>query len=124
MQDFSTDRHDQLLGIARFRFVEGGAAEFKRLSARCMEIVRTRDSGTLQYDVYLDDEETGAVVVERYRDSAALIEHLENIGPDLMQEVLATAVSVEGETLGRPSDELRARMKEGPVRLFAPFLSM
>lgn len=124
MQDFSTDRHDQLLGIARLRFVEGGAAEFKRLSARCMEIVRTQDSGTLQYDVYLDDEETGAVVVERYRDSAALIEHLENIGPDLMQEVLATAVSVEGETLGRPSDELRARMKEGPVRLFAPFLSM
>lgn len=124
MQDFSADHHDQLLGIARFRFVEGGAAEFKRLSARCMEIVRTRDSGTLQYDVYLDDEETGAVVVERYRDSAALIEHLENIGPDLMQEVLATAVSVEGETLGRPSDELRARMKEGPVRLFAPFLSM
>ncbi|WP_447645378.1 putative quinol monooxygenase [Nocardioides zeae] len=124
MQDFSTDRHDQLLGIARFQVRGGGAAEFKRLSARCMEIVRTRDSGTLQYDVYLDDEETGAVVVERYRDSAALIEHLENIGPDLMQEVLATAVSVEGETLGRPSDELRARMKEGPVRLFAPFLSM
>lgn len=124
MQDFSTDRHDQLLGIARFTFAEGGAATFKRLSARCMEIVRTQDSGTLQYDVYLDDDETGAVVVERYRDSAALIEHLENIGPQLMQEVLATATTVEGETLGRPSDELRARMSEGPVRLFAPYLSM
>ncbi|HEY1133071.1 MAG TPA: antibiotic biosynthesis monooxygenase family protein [Nocardioides sp.] len=124
MQDFSTDRHDELLGIARFTFVEGGAAEFKRLSARCMEIVRTQDTGTLQYDVYLDDAETGAVVIERYRDSAALIEHLRNIGDELMQAVLATAASVEGETLGTPSAELRERMSEGPVRLFLPFLSM
>ncbi|MDF9716090.1 antibiotic biosynthesis monooxygenase [Nocardioides sp. ChNu-153] len=123
MQHFD-DRRDELLGIARFTFVDGGAAEFKRLSARCMEIVRTKDSGTLQYDIYLDDDETGAVVIERYRDSAALVEHLANIGDDLMQAILATATSVEGETLGRPSDDLRARMAEGPVRLFVPYASM
>ncbi|MDT9594231.1 antibiotic biosynthesis monooxygenase family protein [Nocardioides zeae] len=119
-----SERGSELLGIARFTFREGGVEDFKRLSARCMEIVRTQDEGTLQYDIYLDEAGAGAVVIERYRDSDALIQHLANIGDDLMQEILATATSVEGETLGVPSDELRARMGEGPVRLLLPYLSM
>jgi quinol monooxygenase YgiN len=42
----------ELQGIARFTFHEGKLEEFKRLAARCMEIVRTKDTGTLQYEVY------------------------------------------------------------------------
>ena len=41
-----------LLGIARFTFHEGGFEEFQRLSAQAMEVVRARDTGTLQYDVF------------------------------------------------------------------------
>ena len=36
----------ELQGIARFKFDEGKLEEFKRLSAQCMEIVRTKDTGT------------------------------------------------------------------------------
>ena len=39
----------ELLGIARFKFHEGKLDKYKRLSARAMEIVRTTDTGTLQY---------------------------------------------------------------------------
>jgi hypothetical protein len=39
---------NELQGIARFKFRERRLDEFKRLSARCMEIVRTKDTGTLQ----------------------------------------------------------------------------
>lgn len=113
----------ELLGIARFTFHEGKAAEFKRLSEQCMEIVRTRDTGTLGYDIYLDDDETGAVVIERYADSDALIDHLAHIGDDLMAAITATG-SVEGETLGEPSPRLRAMMDGTPVRLFTPFRSL
>jgi hypothetical protein len=38
----------ELLGIARFKIHEGKLEEFKRLSAQCMGIVRTKDTGTLQ----------------------------------------------------------------------------
>jgi hypothetical protein len=38
----------ELVGIARFKFHEGNVDEFKRLSAQAMEIVRTKDTGTLQ----------------------------------------------------------------------------
>lgn len=40
----------ELLGIARFRFHEGKLEEFKRLSAQAREIVRSQDTGTLQYE--------------------------------------------------------------------------
>ena len=51
-----------LQGIARFKFHEGKLEEFKRLSAQCMEIVRTKDTGTLQYDIYFNDDQSECVV--------------------------------------------------------------
>jgi quinol monooxygenase YgiN len=112
-----------LVGIARFTFHEGKLEDFKRLSAQCMEIVRAKDTGTLQYDIYFNDDQSGGIVIERYRDSEALIEHLAHIGDDLMEAILATG-SVSGETLGEPSAELRAKLAGSEVRLFTPFLSM
>jgi hypothetical protein len=50
----------ELLGIARFTFHEGKGDDFKRLSEQCMEIVRTKDNGTLQYDIYFNDDESEA----------------------------------------------------------------
>jgi quinol monooxygenase YgiN len=115
----------ELQGIARFRFHEGKVEEFKRLSAQAMEIVRTKDTGTLQYDTYFNDDQSECVVLERFRDSEALIEHAENLG-DLMEPILATvSVVVHGELLGEPSAELRAKLagSEFP-HLFTPYQSM
>ena len=112
----------ELQGIARFKIHEGRLEEFKRLSAQCMEIVRTKDTGTLQYEIYFNDDQSECIVLERYKDSEALIEHAEHIG-DLMEAIVATG-SVSGELLGEPSAELRAKMADSVVRLFTPYLSM
>jgi len=47
-----------LWGIARFTFHEGKVDDFTCLSEQCMEIVRTKDNGTLQYDIYFNDDES------------------------------------------------------------------
>ncbi|HEX4733591.1 MAG TPA: antibiotic biosynthesis monooxygenase [Thermoleophilaceae bacterium] len=112
----------ELQGIARFKFHEGQLEEFKRLAAQCMEIVRTRDTGTLQYDIYFDDGQSECVVHERYRDSEALIEHAAHLG-DLNAAIVATGF-VSGALLGEPSAELRAKMADSDVRLFAPYQSI
>jgi len=112
----------ELVGIVRFKFHEGKLEEFKRLSAQAMEIVRTKDTGTLQYDTYFNDDQSECMVLERFRDSEALIEHAAHLG-DLMDPILATG-SVSGELLGEPSAELRAKLADSEVRLFTPFLSM
>ena len=108
----------ELLGIARVTFHEGQVEEFKRLSALARDVVRARDSGTLQYDVYLNEDQTEGVVLERYRDSDALIEHAANLTEaGLWDATLATGTFV-GEILGEPSAELRERLADSPVRVF------
>ena len=112
----------ELQGIARFTFHEGKLEEFKRLSARAMEIARTRDTGTLQYEVYFNDDQSECIVLERYRDSEALIEHGAHLG-ELGGAILATG-SVTGACLGEPSAKLRALLAGSPVQLFTPYLSL
>jgi quinol monooxygenase YgiN len=112
----------ELQGIARFKFHEGKVEEFKRLSAQQIEVVRTKETGTLQYEIYFNADESEAVVLERYRDSEALMEHMANLG-DAGEAIFATG-SVSGELLGEPSAELRAKLGDGPPSLFTPFLSM
>jgi quinol monooxygenase YgiN len=109
----------ELQGIARFKFHEGKLEEFKRLAPQC--IVRTEDTGTLQYDVFFSDDQSECIVLERYRDSEALSEHAEHLG-DLNEAILATGF-VSGELLGEPSAELRATMADSEVRLFTPYQS-
>ena len=114
----------ELMGIARFRIHEGKLDEFKRLSAQAAEIVRTKDTGTLQYDVYFNDDQSECVVIERYRDSDAAMEHAANLG-ELFPAVLATVSVVHGELLGEPSAELRANLADSDVpALFTPYQSM
>jgi hypothetical protein len=36
-----------------------------------MEIVRTKDTGTLQYDIYFNDDQSECIVLERFSDSEA-----------------------------------------------------
>ena len=112
----------ELQGIARIKFHEGKVEEFKRLSAQAVEIARTKDSGTLQYDIYFNDDQSEGIVIERYRDSDALIEHGANLG-DLAGAIFATG-SFSGEVLGEPSAELRASLADSPVRIFTPHQSM
>jgi quinol monooxygenase YgiN len=70
----------EIKGIARVAFHPGKLDEWKRLTEQAMEIVRTRDPGTLQYEVFFNDDESEAIVFERYRDADAALEHFANIG--------------------------------------------
>ena len=113
----------ELLGIARFKVHEGKLDEFKRLSAQAMEVVRTKDTGTLQYDTYFNDDQSECVVIERYRDSEAAIEHAANLA-DVSEAVLGTVSVIHGEVLGEPSTELRAKLADSEVpQLFTPYES-
>ena len=112
----------ELQGIGRFKFDEGQREQFKRLAAECIDLVRAKDTGTLQYDIYFNDDQSECIVLERYKDSEALIEHAGHLG-DLGEAILATGW-VSGELLGEPSAELSAKMAGGGVRLLTLYRSM
>ena len=111
----------EILGIGRFKFHEGKLEEFKRLSEQAMEIVRSMDTGTLQFDIYVNDDLSECIIVERYKDSSALIEHAAHVG-HMMEAIFATGW-VSSELLGEPSKDIKAMMADGDARLLTPFLS-
>jgi quinol monooxygenase YgiN len=121
-RSFGAGAVSELRGIGRFKLQEGELDEFKRLAAQCMEIVRAKDTGTLQYDIFFNDDQSECIVLERYRDSEALIEHAAHLG-DLAHAIFATGW-VSSEVLGEPSAELRAMMAGSPVQVFTPYRSM
>jgi quinol monooxygenase YgiN len=51
---------NELHGTARQVIHDGKLEEFKRLAAQCVEIVRTGDTGTLEYQLFLNADGTGA----------------------------------------------------------------
>ena len=112
----------ELQSIVRFRFHDGTLDEFKRLSAECLAVVRADDVGTLQYDTYFNADESECIVLERFRDSDALILHGQNMAP-LMESIMATG-TVSGELLGDLSEALRAQMAGSPVGLFTLYQSL
>ena len=117
-----SDESNELHGTARQVIHDGKLEEFKRLAAQCVEIVRTQDTGTLEYELFLNPEGTECFVHERYRDSAAGLEHMANIAP--MMEPLSKVCTTTGEVCGTPSPELRKALDEAGVTIYAPFESL
>lgn len=112
----------ELIGIARFRFHPGKVDEYKRLSAEAMDIVRAAEPGTLEYSIYFNEDESEAVVIERFASSEALLTHGANMA-QISAQVLQTG-TVEGELLGDPNDEIRANLTGVEPELFTPYLSL
>jgi quinol monooxygenase YgiN len=107
---------DEIKGIARVKFHPGKLEEWKRLTKEAMEIVRTKDSGTLQYEIFFNEDESEAMVFERYRDADAAVEHFSNIS-HLMAPILGTA-SVTGEVLGTPNAKMKELLGKGGPKLY------
>lgn len=103
---------NEIQGIARLKIHDGKLEQFKKVAAQCMEVVRTKDTGTLQYEQYFNQDQTECLVLERYRDSQALMEHLQNIG-NLMDAMLETC-SASGEVCGNVAPEMAKGLEGRP----------
>ena len=112
----------EIKGIARVTFLPGKVEEWKRLTEEAMHIVRTKDTGTLQYEIFFNADESEAIVFERYRDRAAALEHFANIG-HLMAPLMETA-TITGELLGTPNDQIRGNLTGDQPKLYEPWLAL
>jgi quinol monooxygenase YgiN len=109
--------------IARLKIHDGKLEEFKRVAEKCMQSVRTKDSGTLQYDWFFSDDHSECVVHERYRDSEAALEHNANLG-ETLRELFETC-SGSGEIFGTPSPELvEEGLKRIGAKIYSPYQSI
>jgi quinol monooxygenase YgiN len=107
---------------ARAAIHDGKLEEFKVLAAQCLRKAREQDSGTLQYDWFLNGAQTECVVRETYRDSEAVLEHIANLGASL--GAILAVCDWTFEVFGSPSPELVAAAAGLSLKVYSPFQSM
>jgi quinol monooxygenase YgiN len=113
---------NEIQGIARLQIHDGKLEEFKRVASQCMQVARTKDTGTLQYELYFNEDETECIVLERYRDVQSMLQHQNNIG-GLMDALLKTCTG-SGVACGKATTELIKALEGSPVRLFRPYQAL
>ena len=94
---------------ARLKIKPGKMVELKKLAHSCVEIVKLKDKGTLQYDWFYNESESECIVRERYLNSDAVLEHIANLG-DLMGGLFELSVISFG-IFGSPSQKLTDALK-------------
>ena len=109
----------QLQVTARLKVHEGKLDDFKAVAAQCMQSVRERDTGTLQYDWFISGDGSECVVRETYRDSAAVLEHIGNLGETMGS--LLSCCDMDLEVYGAPSEELQQAAAALAPRVYSPF---
>ena len=94
----------QIRVVARLKIKGGKLENFKQVAQDCLACSRSKDRGTLQYDLYLSADESEAVLHELYVDSQAMIDHIDNLG-ELIQ-ALGDTVDISVELYGEPTPAL------------------
>jgi quinol monooxygenase YgiN len=105
--------------IARCKIHEGKLEAFRDAAAGCLRSVQEQDTGTHQYDWFFNEDQTEAIVLEKYRDSAAVLEHIANMGA-IFAALLETC-DLLLEIFGDPSPELREATAGLPSQVYAYF---
>jgi quinol monooxygenase YgiN len=113
---------NEIQGVARLKINDGRLEEFKRVAPQFVEAARTRDTGTLQYELYLNEAQTECLVFERYRDVKALLQHQNNVGG--LMDALAKTCTGSSVACGKATPELIKALEGSPVQLFTPYRAL
>src|SRR5262249_17433927 len=106
---------------ARLTIHEGKLEEFKELAAQCMRSVRERIRARYS-TIGSSATPTGNVVLETYKDSGALLEHIANLGATL--EANLSVCDMGLEIYGSPSVELVKATAALAPKIYSPFQSL
>ncbi len=90
---------------ARLKINPGKMEEFKKVANSCLEKVKLKDRGTIQYDWFYNESKSECIVRERYVDSDAVLEHMANVGELLGGLVALSTISLD--LYGNPSEGLK-----------------
>ena len=99
----------QIQVTASFTIETANVASFRAIAGQLITAVREREPDTLQYLWYYSDDGTRCAVREIYRDSAAVLHHLENCS-ELLPKLLEVG-TITVEMCGPASDQLREALQ-------------
>lgn len=126
--DFPTLANRNGQGTGRFQAMvrltihPGKLDQFKRIATESIRLAREKDTGTIRYDIFFNDEETEAVVYEEFLTPAARLEHLANLGENVA--AMLAIVDMRAEVWSQSDRTLHASVEGYDVTFFTPFLRL
>lgn len=106
---------EKLEALATFRIRPGEMEHFKKIAAEMIQVVREKEKGTgcLRYDWFYNEAKSECLVMEIYRDSDAVLEHMGNVGALLGR--LAGISELSLQVCGAPSEALKKASEGMPI---------
>ncbi len=102
---------DALIVIDSFRIRDGKLGEFKAAVAELVRFVEDNEPDLIAYNVYINEDGTGASGVQVHRDSGSMARHMEVAGsafPKIMELIEMNEIGV----YGKPTDALLCQMRQ------------
>ena len=121
-KELNTKTMKEIQATALLKIHDGKLDQFKKLAEKCVQTVREKDKGTLQYDWFMNKDQTHCEVREKYQNSKAVLEHMGNLGETLGE--LLSICDMSLEIYGSPSDALRGALEGLDIKYYHTFLSL
>ncbi|PSR53770.1 hypothetical protein AHMF7605_09660 [Adhaeribacter arboris] len=88
----------------------GKIEEFRKMMQSFLEAIQSQEPDTNAFQIYLNEAESKAYLVEWFQHSEAVLAHFANVGP-MLPELLAIAPITRFEVFGNLSKEAEEAVK-------------
>ena len=114
--------HSQMHIRAEFVIVEGKIEEYKKLVQDMSRVVETNEPGTINYQFYLNRDETKCMVHETYASSEAAIVHNNCFASrTILPKILGVSRINTIDVYGNPSEELQKALTSFSPQIYNLF---
>src|ERR671935_62949 len=111
--------HNQIHFRAEFTIEEGKIEEYKKLVQDMIRVVEADEPDIINYQFYLNRDETKCIVHETYANSEAVLAHNSGIASQtILPKIFSVAKIRRFDVYGNPSEELQNVLKSSGFNLF------
>jgi quinol monooxygenase YgiN len=101
-------KHNQIQFRAEFTIQEGKIEEYKKLVQDMSRVVEANEPDTINYQFYLNRDETKCIVYESYANSEAVFAHNNGVASQtILPKIFHVSRISRFEVYGNPSEELQ-----------------
>ena len=101
-------QHNQIQFRAEFTIGEGKIEEFKKLVRDISRVVEANEPDIINYQFYLNNDETKCIVNETYTNSEAVLAHDNGVASQtILPKVFSISKISRFDAYGNPSEELQ-----------------
>lgn len=102
---------DHVFWIVDFALNDGALADFKALVQEMVDATRGKEPGALNYEWSISEDGKRVHIFERYKDSAAVLAHMANVGPTYIPRLMGLGHPTGFTVYGSPNAEARKMLE-------------